>query len=158
MPYLIDGHNLIGQLPDLSLTEEHDEAKLVQKLAGFAARTHKKIVVVFDAGLPGGKSRMSTGTVEVIFAAQRTSADRVMRERLKQIPDPANWTVVSGDNEVLSAARQRRMQTLRSAEFARMLQRPPEARKPGRDEASDVYVSPDEVEEWLRLFKRDRKP
>ena len=33
--YLIDGHNLIGQLPDLSLTDPDDEAKLVQKLTGF---------------------------------------------------------------------------------------------------------------------------
>ena len=61
MAYLIDGHNLIGQLPDLSLNDPNDEAKLVQKLIGFAARQQKRVVVVFDSGLPGGKSRLSTG-------------------------------------------------------------------------------------------------
>jgi S-adenosylhomocysteine hydrolase len=34
MPYMIDGHNLIGKLPDISLDDPNDEALLVQKLAG----------------------------------------------------------------------------------------------------------------------------
>jgi len=29
MPLLIDGHNLIGQIPDISLSDPDDEAKLV---------------------------------------------------------------------------------------------------------------------------------
>ena len=32
MLYLIDGHNLIGQMPGLSLDDPHDEAKLVERL------------------------------------------------------------------------------------------------------------------------------
>lgn len=152
MPYLIDGHNLIGQLPDISLDEPDDEARLVQKLAGFAARTGKRCVVVFDAGLPGGQSRMSTRAVQVVFASHRSSADRVMLERLRKIPDPLNWTVVSSDNEVLAAARARRMHILRSPEFAALLEAAPPA-KPDPGEANDVQLSPQEVEEWLNLFK-----
>ena len=159
MAYLIDGHNLIGQLPDISLKDPNDEAKLVQKLIGFAARQQKRIVVVFDSGLPGGKSRLSTGQVEVIFASSATNADNVMKERIKRARDPGQWLVVSNDREVLAAARVRRMKTLTSAEFAPQLrsdQAPPKAkRKPDKDEgtASDVYVSPAEVEDWLKIFK-----
>lgn len=156
MPYLIDGHNLIGQVPDISLDEPDDEARLVQKLAGFAARTGKRCVVVFDAGLPGGQSRMSTRAVQVVFASHRSSADRVMLERLRKIPDPLNWTVVSSDNEVLTAARARRMQILRSEEFAALLEAAPPA-KPDPGEANDVQLSPQEVEEWLNLFKGKKK-
>lgn len=162
MAYLIDGHNLIGQLPDISLTDPDDEAKLVQKLTGFAARQGKKVVVVFDSGLPGGKSRMSTNQVEVIFASARSSADDVMKERIKRLRDTGQWVVVSNDRAVLDAARARRMTTLTSAEFAPLLRAAPapEKRKSTPDadagEASDVHVSPAEVEAWLKIFK-DRK-
>lgn len=151
MPYLIDGHNLIGQLPDISLEDPNDEALLAQKLAGFAARTGKRCVVVFDYGLPAGKSRMSTRAVQVVFASQRSSADRVMIERIGKLQDAKDWTIVTSDDEVRDAARRRRMPVLTSIEFAELLKAPP---KPVVDagEAADVYVPPDEVDEWLNLF------
>lgn len=149
MPYLIDGHNLIGRLPDLSLDDPNDEAILVQKLTAFAARTNKKCTVVFDNGLTGGQSRMSTGKIKVIFATPRQTADAVMMQRIKKIPDPKNWTAVSSDNAVLNAASKRGMQTLKSAAFAGLLKAP---EKPAEDENPDVYVSPAEVQEWLKLF------
>lgn len=151
MPYLIDGHNLIGQLPDISLDDPNDEALLVQKLIGFTARTGKRCVVVFDYGLPGGSSRMSTRAVQVVFASQRSSADRVMIERIGKIPDPREWIVVTSDQDVREIARKRRMIVLTSVEFAELMKNPP---KPVIDagEAADVYVPPDEVDEWLNLF------
>ena len=156
MTYLIDGHNLIGQLPDISLDDPNDEALLAQKLAGFAARTGKKCVVVFDYGLPGGSSRMSTRAVQVVFASGRSSADRVMMERINKVPDPNGWIVVSSDHDVLATARKRRMSTLRSDEFAVLLEAPP---KPVVDagEASDVHLSAQEVDEWLDLFGGSEK-
>ncbi|GAB4513442.1 MAG: NYN domain-containing protein [Anaerolineae bacterium] len=157
MAYLIDGHNLIGQLPDISLDDPNDEAKLVQKLAGFAGRLRVKVVVVFDHGLPGGKSRMSSGSVQVVFASHKTTADRVMIERIQKEPNPKSWIVVSSDNAVLAMARRRQMQTLKSPEFAQILRRPPPAAKPGPDVAADLVLSEEEVEEWLAIFSKPRK-
>jgi predicted RNA-binding protein with PIN domain len=162
MTYLIDGHNLIGQLPDLSLTDPNDEAKLVQKLIGFAARHKKRVLVIFDSGLPGGRSRLSTNPVEVVFASGRSSADDVMIGRIKRARDPGQWSVVSNDHAVINAARARRMTVLTSAEFAPLLRPTPTGKSAPRaadrdaGEAADVYVSPDEVEAWLKIFK-DRK-
>jgi uncharacterized protein len=156
MPYLIDGHNLIGQLPDISLDDPNDEAVLVQKLAGFAARTGKNCVVVFDHGLPGGSSRMSTRAVQVVFASLRSNADRVMMERIKKIPDAKGWVVVSSDHDVLETARLRRMGTMTSPEFAALMQAPPKPKiDPG--EAADIHLSASEVEEWMRMFKDEGK-
>jgi predicted RNA-binding protein with PIN domain len=151
MQYLIDGHNLIGQLPELSLDDPNDEAELVQRLNGFVARTKRKCVVVFDHGLPGGKSRMSTRGVQAVFASQRSSADRVMIERIGKIPDPNGWVVVSSDQEVQAAGRRRKMGILTSNEFVELLKAPPE---PDIDagEATNVHLSAEEVDEWLRLF------
>lgn len=152
MPYLIDGHNLIARLPDIDLKDPNDEALLVQKLNGFVARTKQKCVVVFDHGLPGGSSRMSTRGVRVIFASHRSNADQVMKDRIYKEPNPRTWTVVSSDNDVLNVARRRRMQTLRAEEFVRVMQAPPPPPKPDAGEAADVKLTPDEIEEWLRLF------
>lgn len=151
MPYIIDGHNLIGQLPDISLDDPNDEALLVQKLASFVARTSKRCVVVFDSGLPGGKSRMSTRAVQVVFASQRSNADRVLMERIRKIKDPKNWTVVSSDNDVLQAARLNKMKTLHSPDFAALMESPP-ATVIDAGEADDVALSAEEVDDWLDFF------
>ncbi|MBE2271113.1 MAG: NYN domain-containing protein [Anaerolinea sp.] len=152
--YLIDGHNLIGQLDDISLDDPNDEAKLVQKLIGFAARMNKKCVVIFDQGITGGKSRMSTATVEVVFASPRTNADRVMMERIKHASNPDQWIVVSNDRMVLDAAQNRKMRALKSKDFAPLLKPAPAPQKDKRDKdaGSEVYPSPAEVEAWLKLF------
>ncbi len=155
MIYLIDGHNVIGQLPDISLDDPNDEAILVQKLMGFSARTKRRCVVVFDHGLPGGTSRMSTRDVQVVFASQRSNADRVMIERIGKIPDPVQWIVVSSDNDVLGAARGRKMQTLRSDAFAILLESPP-APIIDAGEESNVELSAAEVDEWLQIFGDDK--
>ncbi len=161
MPYLIDGHNLIGQLTDIALNDPDDEAKLVQRLMSFAARKKVKCVVVFDHGLPGGKSRMSTRGVEVIFAPQHGNADRVIKARIDKITDAKGWFVVSNDNEVLDAARARKMGAIKSRDFAPELDplgtKTPKRKARRLEEdagaAHDVRLSPAEVEAWLKLFK-----
>ncbi len=154
MPYLIDGHNLICQLPDLSLTDPNDEAQLVQKLAGFAARTGKRCVVVFDHGLPGGRSRMSTSRIEVLFASKPGEADDLMLRRIQSMRDTKGWVVVSSDQRVVVAAQRKRMAVMRSAEFAQMLQ-DVTPRAAARHADKPNHVSPQEVEEWLKKFGED---
>ena len=149
MPYLIDGHNLIGHLPGIHLDDPNDEALLVQRLIGFVARTRKRCVVVFDTGLPGGKSRMSTGSVEVVFASSPRIADKVILERIRTTRDPRNWTVVTSDQTVLEAARRQGMKTMTSGEFVAELR--PRAKRAGNGDKPSG-VAPGEVDEWLKLF------
>lgn len=162
MPYLIDGHNLIGQLPDISLSDPNDEAKLVLKLIGFAARMKTKCVVVFDQGITAGKSRMSNGVVEVVFAPQKATADKIMMARINATRDAQYWIVVSNDNEVLQCAQKRKMKTIRSAAFARELLplRIPDKDRNNEDDdpgaAADIKLTPAEIEMWMKLF-RERK-
>jgi len=157
MQYLIDGHNLIGKLPDINLDDPNDEAKLVQKLIGFSARTKNRCTVVFDHGIPGGVSRMSNRNVKVIFSSTNSNADKVMIDRIYKQKNPKDWFVVSGDNEVLSVARRRRIQVLTSSQFVDLLQRPAPLDKPDVDEAVDVHLTEDEVDEWMTLFTKKPK-
>lgn len=156
MPFLIDGHNLIGQLPDISLDDPNDEALLVQKLSGYAARTGKRFTVIFDAGLPGGTSRMSSGTVKVLFASSPGIADKLLLDRIRATRDPGNWTVVSSDHVVLDAARRRGMRATPSTDFARELNTPPPKAHDNADKPPERPLSADELDEWLRLFSRKK--
>lgn len=157
MPYLIDGHNLIAHLPQIDLADPNDEAKLVLYLRSFCARTRKKMVVVFDHGLPGGKSSLSTPSVEVIFAtAQKTTADRIIMERVRNTRDVKGWVVVSSDEEVLHVAVQAGMKGLRSQKFAQVLiSPPPEDNHPGIRE--HVILTESEMQEWMELFGVDEE-
>ena len=156
MPLLIDGHNLIGRghLPGLRLDDPDDEAKLVARLRTYCARARKRVTVVFDHGLPGGRSELSGGGVEVVFASGGRAADGILRERIRRSRDPRGLVVVTSDNEVIAAAQAGGARVIRSEEFAAQLSAPP----PADDEEKDVHLSAGEVEEWLQMFEeRDKK-
>ncbi len=154
MPLLIDGHNLIGRLPDLRLDDPDDEAKLVARLRAYCARTGKRVTVVFDRGLPGGHSReLSGGGVKVVFAATGRSADGVLRERIRRARDPRGLTVVTSDHEVIAAAQAGGARVMQSEEFAAQLSAPRTVEvEEEEQEKKEEYLSKEEVKEWLYIF------
>lgn len=157
MPYLIDGHNLIGVLPDIDIQDPDDEAKLVIKLKGFVARKRAQCTVIFDGGLPGGASRMSSRSVKVIFAsAQHSNADTLLKRRIDNTRDVSGWTVVSSDRDVVNHARSRRMRHMTAHEFARELQRPA-APAEAVDEEEKPAPSQADVDEFMGIFGVDEE-
>lgn len=150
MPLLIDGHNLIGRLHDLSLSDLNDEIRLVTRLKTYAARGGKHITVVFDRGMPGGHSdNLSSGRVEVVFSAAGHTADGILRERVRRSRNPRGLIVVTSDREVIAVAQARGARVMRSEEFAERLERPRPAEGSARE---DIHLSEEEVEEWLDIF------
>ncbi|MEW5988204.1 MAG: NYN domain-containing protein [Chloroflexota bacterium] len=152
MNYLIDGHNLIAALPDMSLADPDDEEALVRRLRQWTAASPKRrVTVIFDQGLPGGLARhLSGGRVTTVFASTAGSADTLLIRRIQAAHNPAEYTVVSSDREVLAAAAGRGMPTLRSEQFAALLAevgRPSPPAPPAKPEAGA-----DDVAEWLELF------
>jgi len=150
MPLLIDGHNLIAKTPGLRLDDPDDEARLVERLRRYRARTGRKITVFFDAGLPGGPDRdLSTAGVQVIFAPQGQTADEMIIRRLRRTRNPQGVIVVSSDQAIIQVARRRGIRVLRSEVFAAELS--PAPASPGQREA--IHLSQEEVESWLKLFQ-----
>jgi predicted RNA-binding protein with PIN domain len=149
---LIDGHNLIGQMPGLSLDDPDDEQKLIVMLRKYAARRRAKIIVVFDSGIPGGRSNaLSGGGVTAIFAAAKhTIADKILIERINEFKRPADWIVVSSDKQVRAVALKRKTLTKSSQEFAAIMTAPPKGDEPA---VVDEKLSAEEVDEWLKMFK-----
>jgi predicted RNA-binding protein with PIN domain len=150
MPYLIDGHNLIPHA-GLSLADPDDEAKLTALLLRYFARTGRTGTVYFDgkaaAAPAGGSSRHLT----VRFVAPPRSADDAIRAHLGRLGAGArNWAVVSSDQAVLRAAEQAGARGVSAPEFARQLRG---AGRTAADEKPDGGLTPDELDEFERLFR-----
>lgn len=153
MPLLVDGHNLIGQMPDLNLADSDDEAQLVLLLRRYAARKRgRRVVVVFDHGVYGHPQNLSGYGVECHFAMSPEDADHDLIRRIRAIRRKGEWQVVTSDRAVAGEARARGMKVVSAQEFARKLQALGTPAVHPRTKDTDHTLSPDEVEEWLRMF------
>jgi len=107
MPYIIDGHNLIGKIPDISLSDIDDEFLLIKILDPHFKRLRKKAIIYFDhADLLGKGQIYKSAFLQVIFVRHPKTADQAIIEKLKGLRGNAkNFTVVSSDNWIVSNAR-----------------------------------------------------
>jgi len=155
MPYLIDGHNLIPKF-GLRLDSVDDEIELVDILQEFARLKRQQVEVYFDGAPAGSAGTRKLGTVRAHFIRLGQTADSAIRARLNHMGKAAkNWTVVSSDHEVQSAARVHQAQFITSEEFVRLtrnaIQSAPKA------VASEKKLSEKEVDEWIQFFRENKR-
>jgi predicted RNA-binding protein with PIN domain len=156
MPILIDGHNLIGQLPGISLADPDDEAQLVMLLRRYAARRRgRKLIVIFDGGVYGHPENLNGYGVEARFAHAPANADAELIRRIREIRRRDEWLVVSSDRAVTGEAVARGIPVLSAQEFARRLTAMGGPRASLREKRNDRPLSRAEIEEWMRLFGVD---
>jgi predicted RNA-binding protein with PIN domain len=153
MPLLIDGHNLIGSgaLPGISLADEDDELQLIRLLRRYRSRVRTDITVVFDSGIPGGRSRaLSGGGVAAVFAFQRRQrADDIIASRVRRSSDPGGLTVVTSDRALAQKALDHHARVVPAEEFASRLLAPLTSSQRLREEPPLPRA---EVDEWLAFF------
>ena len=133
MPYLIDGHNLIPKIPNLSLESLDDEIDLVIMLQEFCQRRQKQVEVFL-------------------------SADQAIHNKLIRLGASArNWTVVSSDHAVQSYGRAAKAAIITSEAFARQLittLNNPSAKEINLKAAP---LSESEIDEWMDIFSKKSK-
>jgi len=152
MPYLIDGHNLIGKMPELNLKAIDDEVKLVKMLQRFCLVSRKSVEVYFDDAPPGYSGLRQYGMVKAHFVRQGQTADDAITAHLRRLGRAAaNWTLVSSDRQVQKEARSLGAQVISSEEFSQQVSSAQEARQKG-NESDSGELSAEEVQEWLDLF------
>ncbi len=154
MSYLIDGHNLIPKV-GLHLNSVDDEMELIAILQEFCRLKRSTVEVYFDGAPPHQAGTRKLGLVTAHFVPLGTTADDAIRKRLKSMGKSAkNWTVVTSDRQVQAEAHAAQAAVISSEEFSRLLQQSqPAAAKP----STDRKLSPQEVEEWLRIFRENKK-
>lgn len=154
MHFLIDGHNLIAQMPGIDLSDADDEAQLVQRLRSFAAsKRGQHILVVFDHGVYGHPHQLNGYGVTCYFAKSPQDADTQLIRRLRTLERPHEWTLVSSDRMVVDVALERRVKVISSHEFAERLSAPPPRRSGApTSEKPERRLSEAEVAEWMQIF------
>ncbi|MEM9774718.1 MAG: NYN domain-containing protein [Chloroflexota bacterium] len=162
MIYLVDGHNLIGKLPDIQLSDPDDEQQLVRKLSAWVQRDYRrKIRVFFDSGEFGGLGNsLSAPTVRVQFSRVGQTADSVIIRFMEGVKNPQEFTLVTSDREIIFAARKKRIGYILSEEFAVLMAE--NLQENGEVETADtkeegteeeVDVSDAEIQTWMNAFK-----
>ena len=154
MAYIIDGHNLIPKL-GLRLDDPNDEEALIERVLEFCRIQRTQAEIYFDGAPPGTNPTRKNGAVTCYFIRQGSSADSAIERQLMRLGKQArNWTIVSSDRRVLNAARSFHAHTLSSDEFAKLLSKATGQQKGSRAESG---LSPEEVEDWLTIFKSKKK-
>jgi predicted RNA-binding protein with PIN domain len=158
MNYIIDGHNLIGKIPGLSLSMADDEQRLIELLNRFGEGTHHHLEVYFDGAPSGDAGPRSYGRVKAHFVPAHLTADTAIRNRLVKLGrSSGSWVVVTSDRAVQGAAREVHAGVLRSEDFAALIENSLQARLAQNYEEADLPLSEAEVDEWLAVFKARRR-
>jgi predicted RNA-binding protein with PIN domain len=155
MHLLIDGHNLIGQIPGISLSDPDDEAQLVQLLRSYAVRKRaRQVIVVFDHGVYGHPQSLNGYGVVCHFALSPQDADTQLIRRMKALARPREWALVTSDRAVVRAAQDCRVRVIDARAFAAELCSPTKRAKPAPapDQKRDIHMSDAEIAEWMRIF------
>ncbi len=156
MRYLVDGHNLVPNIPGMRLELLDDEMELVQRLLTFCARGSHQVEVYFDNAPPGQVGVRRFGLVSAHFVRVGRTADAAIARRLVALGKQARqWCVVSSDRSVQAAARAAQAEVITSQAFVLKMQA-----EPGLPAAEkhDAPLEPGEVDEWLRIFEKKTAP
>jgi uncharacterized protein len=163
MHYIIDGHNLIGKMPDISLKDPNDEVKLTMRIKNWVAESKKRqVTLFFDGGTLGSSlNRMSSRNLKVIFAPSGTIADSLIISHMRKLKNPRDYTLVTSDREIIGHAKSLRIRSLLSEEFIERMgfvfkeksEKAPKVEKEVKPDKPDATkISEAEVQEWLDLF------
>jgi predicted RNA-binding protein with PIN domain len=156
MPTIIDGHNLIPKIPGLTLQAVDDEIQLIELLQEYCRLARKRVEVYFDNAPPGQSRAKNYGSVTAHFVRQGQTADQAIRNKLSRLGGRArNWTVVSSDGEVQSAARAARARVMSAEAFAERVMEVLTQEEEQEEIQDERSLNPEELEDWLKLFGAD---
>ncbi len=155
MPYIIDGNNLIGSSPDISLEDSNSRKEIIAIVKKFQKKKNSKIIVVFD-GEPDTFSSEENPTEKIVikYPPIGDSAD----DEIKRILDGYTYfrdvVLVTSDRELKDIAKKKGAKVINSIEFYYELKRV--YRATGRIEMKqkriDTELSDGEVDQWMKIF------
>jgi len=152
MNYIIDGHNLIPNIPGLSLSDLDDEPRMIAIVREFCRLSRSHAELYFDGAPPVQKQSAGGGLVHVHFVRKGVPADEAIIRLMHQTGRGArNHTLVSSDHHIQSEARVLGIPIVESAAFARKMTQviTSASESVGKSEPD---LSADEVRQWLEEF------
>ncbi len=157
MPYIIDGNNLIGCSPDISLEDDNARSEIVSIVKKFQQKKRSRIIVVFD-GEPDTylNEKNPTEKITVKFPPIGESADDEIKRLLDGYTYFRDVILVTSDRELKDIAKKKGAKVINSIEFYYELKRV--YRATGRFEMTqkriDAELSEGEVDQWMKIFDK----
>lgn len=158
MPYIIDGNNLIGSSPDLSLHDLEARKKILFIIRKFQENKKNNVIVVFD-GKPDDvlHKKLVTNKFTIQYPQYGSSADEEIKKILNNYINFKDVILVSSDRELKSYAKKKGARTINSIEFYFELKRI--YRISGKREAKqkriNTTLSKGEVDNWMKIFNNE---
>lgn len=155
MPYIIDGNNLIGSSPDISIEDPEARLKLIQIIKKFQENKKHNITVVFD-GVPenGVRKEDICSKFCVVYPPEGSTADEEIKRILKRYHHYKDVILITSDRELKAYAKEKGAKTINSIEFYFELKRI--SRVHGKAEESqkriEAEISEHEVNHWMKIF------
>jgi predicted RNA-binding protein with PIN domain len=157
MPYIIDGDNVIGSSPDISLEDHKARPKLIYIIRKFQENKKNNVTIVFDGMPENGLQREDIGEKFCVRYPQTgSSADDEIKRILSGFNYFKDVIVVTSDRELRTFAKKKGARIINSIEFYFELKRI--SRIHGKKEETkkriDAQLSNSEVEQWMKIFER----
>lgn len=155
MPYLIDGNNLIGHMPNLELDDPGSKRRLVEQLAIFQAAKKTKVILVFDGPMDpdlfGDQVRKKKFTI--LWPNMDENADSIIKKQVRKQTDLRRFYVVSNDREIQTFARKKRAKTIDCKEFQKRLRKALKEYRESRSmNKTDIVLTSLELDHWMDIF------
>ncbi len=154
--YLIDGYNL--GFKDRSIADWLHKGNTEQAIDLIIRRVRQgigkagQIIVVFDGKKFSGTGGPAYSGIRVVFSRKPQSADDIIREKLRSLPNASDWIVVSSDHEIINTARDMGAQIVQSEKFLKSSLK--------KTSVKNTMGTPDKynpqnvnVDYWLEQFK-----
>lgn len=156
MPYIIDGNNLIGSAPDISLDDANSRRKIIEIVRKFQQNRKHNMIVVFD-GEPehGPHWQAISGKFTVVYSRFGRSADDEIKEILNGYTYFKDVVLVSSDRDLKDFAKKKGARVINSTEFYFKIKRfyRAQAKKEDKRKRIDAQLSDSEVDQWLKIFE-----
>jgi predicted RNA-binding protein with PIN domain len=159
MPILIDGYNLLRAAQSWLEQTEWAEAELCMLLRDYLRRSRQQGTIIFDGIGPRKKERLQgEGSLQIVFSGQGIEADAVIEQLILENTAAKRLIVVSSDRRISSAAKRRKCQTIKAADFwaliCEMTEKPLPVREPKEKQRG---IGESETQRWLNVFGLGQK-
>jgi len=156
MPYIIDGNNLIGSIPDIALEDPGARKKIVEIVRKYQKSKKSSVIVVFD-GEPDGVFHRDplNEKFTVVYPRYGDSADDEIKRILNRYTYFKDVVLVTSDRELKSYARKKGARVINSIEFHHELRRYNRVLgiKESNQKRINARLSDSEVDHWLKIFE-----
>ena len=156
MPYIIDGDNVIGSSPDISLEDDKARPKLIYITRKFQENKKNNVTIVFDGKPENGVQREDISEKFCVrYPPAGSSADEEIKRILNGFSHFKDVIVVTSDRELRTFAKKKGAKIINAIEFYFQLRRISRihGKKEETEKRIDAQLSDTEVDQWMKIFE-----